>query len=135
MAARFICAAGHRRMTARTTQRRTNISDEIQDTPKVKTKNKYWGRQIDALVGEVSKLAVACDVDILDPNVVAKAARGDESVCKRKNTPAFKRLHDLLLVLFTVGGKTIDRMGDADFAALTAPVLDKLRELRGGEKK
>jgi hypothetical protein len=38
-------------------------------------------------------------------------------------------------VLFTVGGKTIDRMGDADFAALTAPVLEKLRELRGEKKK
>jgi hypothetical protein len=37
-------------------------------------------------------------------------------------------------VLFTVGGKTIDRMGDADFAAVAAPVLEKLRELRGGKK-
>jgi len=109
------------------------MEDENENEPKTKTQNRYWGRQIDALVGEVSKLAVACDVDILDPNVVLKAARGDESVCRRKNTPAFKRLHDLLLVLFTVGGKTIDRMGDADFAALAAPVMDKLRELRGGK--
>ena len=108
--------------------------DENQDTPKVKTKNPYWGRQIESLVGEISKLAIACDVDILDPNVVLKAARGDETVCKRKNTPAFKRLHDMLLVLFTVGGKTIDRMGEADFAALAAPVLEKLRELRGAKK-
>ena len=122
-------------MAARRSQRRTTIVDDTQDTPKVKTKNQYWGRQIDAVVGEISKLAIACDVDILDPNVVLKAARGDESVCKRKNTAAFKRLHDLLLVLFTVGGKTIDRMGDADFAELTAPVLEKLRELRGEKKK
>ena len=122
-------------MAARRRQRRTTIVDDTQDTPKVKTKNQYWGRQIDAVIGEISKLAVACDVDILDPNVVLKAARGDESVCKRKNTPAFKRLHDLLIVLFTVGGKTLDRMGDADFAELTAPVLEKLRELRGQKKK
>jgi len=114
--------------------RSTTIVDDTENTPKVKTKNQYWGRQIDAIVGEISKLAVACDVDILDPNVVLKAARGDESVCKRKNAPAFKRLHDLLIVLFTVGGKTLDRMGDADFAALAAPVLEKLRELRGGKK-
>jgi len=107
---------------------------EDENKPKTETKNKYWGRQIEALVGEVSKLAIACDVDILDPSVVQRAARGDETVCKRKNTPAFKRLHDLLLVLFTVGGKTIDRMGEADFAALAAPVLDKLRELRGAKK-
>jgi len=121
-------------MTALALLRRTTIVDDIENTPKVKTKNKYWGRQIDAVVGEISKLAIACDVDILDPNVVSKAARGDESVCKRKNTAAFKRLHDLLLVLFTLGGKTIDRMGEADFAALTAPVLEKLRELRGQKK-
>jgi hypothetical protein len=110
------------------------MTDENEDTPKTKTKNQYWGRQIDALIGEVSKLAVACDVDVLDPNVVLKAARGDESVCKRKNTPAFKRLHDLLILLFTVGGKTLDRMGQAEFAGLAAPVLEKLRELRGGKK-
>jgi hypothetical protein len=85
-------------------------------------------------VGEVSRLAVACDVDVLDPPTVLKAARGDESVCKRKNPAAFKRLHDVLVLLFTIGGKTLDRMGDADFAALAAPVLDKLRELRGGAK-
>ena len=111
------------------------MEDNTENTPRPKTQNKYWGRQIDALVGEVSKLAVACDVDILDPSVVLKAAKGDESVCKRKNTPAFKRLHDLLIVLFTVGGKTIDRMGDADFAALAGPIMDKLRELRGAKKK
>ncbi|HVS24014.1 MAG TPA: hypothetical protein VMU03_09855 [Gammaproteobacteria bacterium] len=110
------------------------MTDENEDTPKTKTKNPYWGRQIDALVGEVSKLAIACDVDVLDPNVVLKAARGDESVCKRKNTPAFKRLHDLLILLFTVGGKTLDRMGQGDFAELAGPVLEKLRELRGGKK-
>jgi len=38
-------------------------------------------------------------------------------------------------VLFTVGGKTIDRMGEADFAALATPVMDKLRDIRGGKKQ
>ena len=108
--------------------------DENENQPKTKVQNKYWGRQIDAIVGEISKLAVACDVDILDPNVALKCLRGDESVCKRKNPAAFKRIHDLLMLLFTVSGKTMDRMGDAEFASLAGPVLDKIRALRGAKK-
>ena len=86
-------------------------------------------------MSEISKLAIACDVDVLDPKVVLQAARGDESVCRRKNTAAFKRMRDLLILLFTVGGKTLDRMGDADFAAIATPILEKLRELRGEKRK
>ena len=105
--------------------------DENGNQPETKVQNKYWGRQIDAIVGEVSKLAVACDVDVLDPNVVQQCLRGDESVSKRKNPAAFKRLHELLMLLFTVSGKSLDRMGDAEFASLAGPVLDKVRALRG----
>ena len=108
--------------------------DENENPPKTQAQNKYWGRQIDAIVGELSRLAVACDMDILDPNVALKAMRGDESVCKRKNPAAFKRTQELLMLLFTVSGKSMDRMGDTDFAALAGPVLDKIRALRGGKK-
>lgn len=107
--------------------------DENENEPKTRVPNKYWGRQIDAIVGELSRLAVACDIDILDPDVAQKALRGDESVCKRKNPAAFKRVHELLMLLFTVSGKSMDRVGDADFAALVGPVLDKIRALRGGK--
>jgi len=78
---------------------------------------------------------VACDVDILDPNAIAQAVRGDESICRRKNTAAFKRMHDLLVMLFQVGGKSLDRVGDADFNDVVAPILEKLRALRGDKKK
>jgi hypothetical protein len=110
------------------------MEDENENQLKTKTQNKYWGRQIDAIVSEISKLAVACDVDILDPNVVLQCTRGDESACRRKNPAAFKRLHELLMLLFTVSGKTMDRVGDTDFAELAGPVLDKIRALRGEKK-
>jgi hypothetical protein len=108
--------------------------DENENQPKTKVQNQYWGRQIDAVVEEVSRMAVACDVDILDPNVALKALRGDESVCKRKNPAAFKRIHELLMLLFTMSGKSMDRLGETDFAALAGPVLEKIRVLRGAKK-
>jgi hypothetical protein len=110
------------------------MQQDENDKPKTQVENKYWGRQIDAIVGELSRLAVACDIDILDPNVALKALRGDESVCKRKNPAAFKRVHELLMLLFTVSGKSMDRMGDTEFASLAGPVLDKIRALRGGKR-
>src|SRR5215471_3459997 len=51
--------------------------DENGNEPKTPVENKYWGRQIDAVVSELSRLAIACDMDILDPNVSLKALRGD----------------------------------------------------------
>jgi len=110
------------------------MQEDDGNTPKPKVENKYWGRQIDAIVGEVSKLAVACDVDVLDPNVVQQCMRGDESVSKRKNPAAFKRLHELLMLLFTVSGKSMDRLSSAEFASTAGPVLDKIRALRGVKK-
>jgi hypothetical protein len=107
--------------------------DDNESEPKAQPQNKYWGRQIDAIVGELSRLSVACDIDILDADVAQKALRGDESVCKRKNPAAFKRVHELLMLLFTVSGKSMDRVGDADFAAMAGPVLEKIRALRGGK--
>ena len=109
-------------------------NDENVNQPKTQVQNKYWGRQIDAVVEEISRMAVACDIDILDPNVALKALRGDESVCKRKNPAAFKRIHELLMLLFTMSGKSMDRLGGAEFAELAGPVLDKVRALRGGKK-
>jgi hypothetical protein len=119
---------------APSSQRDAEMQEDDGNTPKTKVQNKYWGRQIDAIVGEISKLAVACDVDVLDPNVVLQCLRGDESACKRKNPAAFKRIHELLMLLFTVSGKSLDRMGDAEFASLAGPVLDKIRALRGAKK-
>ena len=110
------------------------MQDENDKEPKTPVQNKYWGRQIDAIVGELSRLAIACDIEITDPNVVQQALRGDESVCKRKNPAAFKRVHELLMLLFTVSGKSMDRLGDAEFAKLAGPVLDKFRALRGEKK-
>jgi hypothetical protein len=116
------------------TKRNGAMQEDENENPPTQVQNKYWGRQIDAVVSELSRLAVACDMDILDPNVALKALRNDESVCKRKNPAAFKRIHELLMLLFTMSGKSMDRIGDADFAALAGPVLDKVRALRGGKK-
>lgn len=38
----------------------------------MKARDLWWGPQINALAQEMSKLAIACDVDILEPGVGGK---------------------------------------------------------------
>ena len=54
-----------------------------------KPKSRYFTEQIDGIVHEVSKLAIACDIDFFAPDAAERVLNNDETVCRRKNTAAF----------------------------------------------
>lgn len=97
----------------------------------MKSKHKFVGRQFEALVGEISKLAVACDVDVLDSDSIVKSIRGDESVCRRKNPAAFRKLRNLLIMLFELEGRALDRLGADEIGGIADELIQKLAALRG----
>ena len=99
----------------------------------MKTKHKFVGRQFEALVGEISKFAIACDVDVLDPDSVARCVRGDEKVCRKNNPAAFRKLRNLLIMLFELEGRALDRLGVDDLGIIADELIQKLAKLRGVE--
>ena len=86
-------------------------------------KHPYWGRQIDSIAQEISRLAVACNIELGKEGLAERVLKNDESVCGRRNPEAFQLLRKHLMALFSVEEGAIDRVG----AAETREMLDKVR--------
>ena len=86
-------------------------------------KHTYWGRQIDSLARELSKLALGCDIELGEPGIAERILKNDQSVCRRKNPKAFARLRQHLMALFSVEAGAVERLGADD----TREILDQVR--------
>jgi len=87
-------------------------------------KHTYWGRQIDGLAHELSKLAIACDIELGKPGLAERILKNDESVCRRKNPEAFRKLRQHLMALFSVEEGAVSRLGPED----TRDILNQVRD-------
>ena len=90
--------------------------------PKYK-KHVYWGRQIDAIAHEVSRLAIVCDIEMGRPGLAERILKNDESVCGKKNPEVFRQIRQHLMALFSLEERAIERLGPAD----TQEILDQVR--------
>ena len=88
-----------------------------------KHKHPHFGRQITGLAQELSRLAIACDIDLGRDGLAERVLKNDESVCGRKNPEAFQLARKHLMALFSVEEGAIDRLG----ASETKEMLDKVR--------
>jgi hypothetical protein len=88
-----------------------------------KFKHPYWGRQIDNLAHELSRLAIACDIELGQPGLAERILKNDESVCGRKNPKAFRQVRQHLMALFSVEAGAVERLGAED----TKKILNQVR--------
>ena len=83
----------------------------------------YWGRQIDAIAHELSKLAIVCDIELGRPGLAESILKNDESICGRRNPEVFRQMRQHLMALFTVEERAIERLGPEDMK----DILDQVR--------
>ncbi len=88
-----------------------------------KYKHPHFGRQIGGIAEELSRLAIACDIELGKEGLAERILKNDESVCGRKNPEAFQLARKHLIALFSVEEGAIDRLG----AKETKEMLDKVR--------
>lgn len=93
-------------------------------------KHTYWGRQVDNLAHELSKLALVCDIELGKPGLAERILKNDESVCGRKNPEAFRQLRQHLMALFSVEAGAIERVGAEDTKAILDQVRASIIEIR-----
>ncbi len=87
-------------------------------------KHTYWGRQIDNIARELSRLAIICDIELGRPGLAERILKNDESVCGRSNPEAFRQIRQHLMALFSVEERAIHRVGAED----TKEILDQVRD-------
>ena len=87
----------------------------------------WWAKNFDELDLEVARLALLCDVRILDPGVIERVLRRDDSVCGTANPVAFAKLHDMLILYFNVRKKSVDAVGQVLTEQIEAHVVEQLR--------
>ena len=86
-------------------------------------KHTYWGRQIDNIARELSRLAIICDIELGRPGLAERILKNDDSVCGRNNPKVFRQIRQHLMALFTLEGRAIERLGPED----TREILDQVR--------
>jgi hypothetical protein len=86
-------------------------------------KHPYWGRQIDAIAHELSRLAIACDIELGRPGLAERILKNDQNVCGRDSPKAFRQIRQHLMALFTLEERAIERLGSED----TKEILDQVR--------
>jgi hypothetical protein len=76
---------------------------------------------------EIARLALLCQVRILDPGVVERVVRNDASVCGTNNPIAFEKLHNMLAMHFGVRDSAGVAHGQAIASLVEQHVIDRLR--------
>ena len=86
-------------------------------------KDSNWGRQIEAIVHELSELAIACDIELGRAGLAERILKNDDSVCGRKDAEVFRQMRQHLMALFTLEERAIEQLGPED----TRHILDQVR--------
>ncbi len=87
----------------------------------------WWAKNLDDVDREVARLATLCNCRILDPGVIERVLKNDESVCGTKNPIAFEKMRNALMLHYHVRDKTVGAVGEAQTEVLIAKIVERLK--------
>ena len=87
-----------------------------------------WTRTLEELDLELGRLAMLCQVPILEPGVIDRVLQGDRMVCRADNPIAFAKLRDLLMMHFALHRKWAAEVGERQVVAMESHVIERLRK-------
>lgn len=85
-----------------------------ENTTMDKTKDLFYGPQFKGIARELSKLAIALDIDVEREGVGERIVKNDDSVCGRKNEVAFRKLREHMIGLYSLEAKSLERLNPAE---------------------
>jgi len=91
----------------------------------------WWAGQLDEIDEEVARLCTICNVRILDPGVLARVIKGDESVCGSPNKIAFKKLRDVVGIHYAVREKSSEYVGEKQTMQALRAIIERLYKKYG----
>lgn len=87
-----------------------------------------WTEDLEEVDREIVKMAMLCQVSILQPGVVRRVLKNDASVCGTANPLAFRKLHDLLMLHLAIRERAVESYGQAQTSAMENYVIERLRK-------
>ncbi len=87
-----------------------------------------WAENLEELDREIARMAMLCQVKILEPGVLARVLKKDRSVCGTDNPPAFDKLHGLLKVHLAIREKSTESLGQSRTLAIEDYVVGRLKK-------
>ena len=88
----------------------------------------FWENNLEELDGEIARLAMLCDIRILEPGAVQRVLQKDASLCGTDNPIAFAKLRGLLMMHLAIREKSVDVFGPATTARVEDYVIDRLKQ-------
>jgi hypothetical protein len=99
------------------------MAERVNDLPLT-----WWADNLEELDREIVRLAMLCQISILEPGAVQRVLQKDASVCGTGNPIAFAKLRSLLMMHFAIRQKSVDSFGQAQTAAMEDYVIERLRK-------
>jgi hypothetical protein len=88
----------------------------------------FWANNLEELDGEIARLAMLCEIRILEPGAIQRVLQKDASVCGTDNPIAFAKLRALLMMHLAIREKSVDAFGQAQTAQVEDYVMDRLKQ-------
>jgi hypothetical protein len=87
-----------------------------------------WTEDLEEIDREIARMALLCNVRVLDPAIVRRVLKKDATVCGTDNPAAFRKLHDLLMLHLAERERSVDSFGQAQTAAIENYIVERLRK-------
>lgn len=87
-----------------------------------------WAEDLEEIDREIARLAILCQVKILEPGMISRVLHKDASVCGAPNPVGFRKLRDLLMLHLVIREKSVESLGQAHAAAIEDYIIERLRK-------
>jgi hypothetical protein len=88
-----------------------------------------WTESLEDVDREILRLALVCQVRLLEPGVIRQVLDRDASVCGAPNARAFGKLHDLIVLHLAMREKSLASFGSRKTVAMENYVIERLRPI------
>ncbi len=88
----------------------------------------FWENNLEELDGEIARLAMLCEIRILEPGAIQRVLQKEASVCGTDNPIAFAKLRALLMMHLAIREKSVDAFGQTATARVEDYVIDRLKQ-------
>ena len=91
----------------------------------------WWAKNLDELDREIARLALLCQVRILDPGVIERVLHNDTTVCGAANPAVFAKLHNMLVMHYLIRKRSVEELGQVQTTEIERDVIERLKKAYG----